>query len=133
MGDTSIPCDPRQGGRQMVCHPGSNNVGSRKPLQERPVNLTNRISLFNNGDAGKSANLNHDDFSTSKNSGATSTGNMVLLTKTPNNQGQKKTPRQKIGGASSGRSGNAPFKSPITLCFERMLGAGRCLDLFQNG
>ena len=31
---------------------------------------------------------------------------------------------------SGGR--NAPFKSPITLCFDRMLGAGKCFVVYTD-
>jgi hypothetical protein len=33
---------------------------------------------------------------------------------------------------NSGGRGNAPFKSPITLCFDRMLGAGKCFIDYRH-
>jgi hypothetical protein len=108
--------------RQIMDHPGLNNGDVRRPLRERPVNPTND-HLLSNCNSWQPDNAN-GGYGTASENVPRPEKLVVIQTKTSNHHLQKKTPRR-TGGAASVRDANAPFKSPITLCFERMLGAGK--------
>lgn len=104
---------------------GTSNVnGHQLPMGDRSLNYSaiNRDGINHNSgcvlkmsSAGRSGVHSNPQISSSRplySNGSSYCNNMNF---TPNH-------RQSSGGISS-----APFKSPITLCFDRMLGAGKIL------
>lgn len=91
----------------------SNPTGHQQPLGERPLNysVTNRVGIDRNSGSGLKMPI----------AGRTETCYIHHL-KSSNlvNKSIIYTPNHR---RNSGGRGNAPFKSPISLCFDRMLGA----------
>lgn len=99
-----------------------NQSATRPPLGERPVANAN-VSVFSTAQANAAPDVPSKPLAQQQSHQrrlATPDHQVKSFTAVPHRQlAPQHTP------AAAGKSG-APFKSPITLCFERMIGAGKC-------
>ena len=91
----------------------SNTNGYQQPLGDRPLNYSVTNTSDMERDSGSGLKMQNVDYKEIHCNRHLQSSSVASKSYTPN---ERKTP----GGRSS-----APFKSPITLCFDRMLGAGK--------
>ena len=96
----------------------SNTVGRQQPLGDRTLNHCVSNKSDTDHKSGSSSKLPAGSSSTFRHQPILQNSNIP-------NKSMNYTPNHY---RSSGGRGNAPFKSPITLCFDRMLGAGKFVD-----
>ena len=96
----------------------SNTVGRQQPLGDRTLNHCVSNKSDTDHKSGSSSKLPAGSSSTFRHQPILQNSNIP-------NKSMNYTPNHY---RSSGGRGNAPFKSPITLCFDRMLGAGKFVN-----
>ena len=113
-------------------------IDQRKPLGDRSLNyyygsVVHGVGGINNGGYGNDLKLisNANACSGLRKSEMISNDNQFQLSSNIKNPGTSCTISKKSNPYTPDhrRRSNAPFKSPITLCFERILGAGKFLAI----